>query len=103
MTEKQDVWWKLAYDINMPRNGKVKVHGAQWDPDQQALFIYVSTSDEERDLSEYQEGIPLYEPAEDGVDELVGMNPTDLGDPPQTLVKGFHRNLTEHLLGAKET
>jgi hypothetical protein len=99
MAEKQDVYWKLAYDINLPRNGKVKVHGAQWDEERQALYVYVSTSDTESDLSEYQEGVPLYEPAEDGVDELIGMNPYELGDPPQTLVKGFHRQLADHLLG----
>jgi hypothetical protein len=27
------------------------------------------------------------------------MNPYELGDPPQTLVKGFHRQLADHLLG----
>jgi hypothetical protein len=102
MADNGDVYWKLAYDVNMPRSGKVKVHGAQWDADTGVLYLYVSTSEEELDLAEYQEGIPLYEPSEDGYDELIGMKPVELGEPPQTLVKIWHRQMAEHHLGGSD-
>ena len=97
-----NVYWDLVYDINLPRNGKVKVHGAKWDDETGVLHVYVSTSDEELDVEDYVEGTPLYEPAEDGYDELIGMNPVSLGDPPQSLVKGRHRQMAELHLGPKE-
>jgi hypothetical protein len=43
------VYWKLAYDINLPRP-KVKVHHVEWDNDQGVLFVYVSTASRKRSL-----------------------------------------------------
>lgn len=94
-----DVYWDLTYDINLPRNGKVKVHGASWDEETKILHVFVSTSDVEGSIAQYQEGVPLYEPAEDGYEELVGMNPVEVGDPPQSLVKSHHKEMAARVLG----
>ena len=96
---QDDVYWKLSYNINLPRP-KVKVHRVEWDETQGVLFVYVSTSKNKHPRDEYIDGIPLYAPDEDGVDVLVGMNPVALGDPPQTLVKGWHLDMAERLLGS---
>ena len=92
-----NVYWNLGYDINLPEG--VKVHHVEWDAEGQVLHIYVSTSGRKRSLTKYTRGIPLYEPDETGYDQLVGMNPVELGDPPQSLVKVMHREMAERLLG----
>lgn len=96
--KQADVYWKLSYDINLPRP-KVKVHSVEWDEDQGVLFVYVSTSGRKRNPERYEDGIPLYQPDEDGVDVLVGMSPTRVGQPPQSLVKVFHNEMADRLLG----
>ena len=95
--QPKNVHWKLSYTLNLPRP-KVKVHHVEWDDEQGVLFVYVSTG-RKRGLDKYTDGIPLYLPDESGVDVLVGMKPVELGEPPQTLVKGWHNQLAEHLLG----
>lgn len=96
--KRQDVYWKLAYDINMPRP-KVKIHHVEWDEDRGVLYIYISTSGRKRKPEAYLEGAPLYQPDETGYELLVGMSPVDLGKPPQSLVKGHHIERADRLLG----
>ena len=97
----QDVYWKLSYNLNLPMP-KVKVHDVEWDEEQGVLFVYVSTSGRKRKTAAYVDGIPLYQPDENGVDVLVGMKPVALGDPPQTLVKVWHNEMADRLLGEED-
>lgn len=103
-TPSEPIYWKLAFDINLPRP-KVKVHRVEWDEEQGALFVYISTSGRKRSPEKYIDGIPLYKPNEFGYDQLVGLSPVDLSDTlsledrTQTIVKHMHNDMAERLLG----
>jgi hypothetical protein len=98
-TSTENIHWKLAYDIALPRDGSVHVHNVEWDEDAQTLFVYVSTSKRHRKPENYKTGTPLYEENEAGFYDLVGMNPDSMNDPPQTLVRQIHVEMAERLLG----
>jgi hypothetical protein len=87
-TKPKDVHWKLAYDLSF-NDPKVKVHHVEWDPENEVLNVYVFTG-RKKALDKYVAGSPLYERDEMNVEHLVGMNPYELGDPPQTLVREYH-------------
>jgi hypothetical protein len=88
----EHIYWDLAYDINLPTNGSVKVHGVYWQEETQTLHVRVSTAEEKEpvDLGLYIEGSPVYENDHEGRPVLIGMNPYHLGEPPQSLVKDSH-------------
>jgi len=106
-TPPEPVYWKLAFDINLPRP-KVKVHRVEWDEEVGALFVYVSTSGRKRSPEKYIDGIPLYQPNEFGYDQLVGLSPVDLSetlaleDRTQTIVKHMHNDMADRLLGSDD-